>query len=68
MWIFLGNGVTSVQLNGEREGSPHQQNEARDTSFSRKEKKEILVGVKASGCSFNNVLTVYCTFIAYFLE
>lgn len=38
----LGNGVTSVQLNGEREGSPHQQNEARDTSFSRKEKKEIL--------------------------
>ncbi|XP_065590371.1 mitogen-activated protein kinase kinase kinase kinase 3 isoform X6 [Cyrtonyx montezumae] len=38
----LGNGVTSVQLNGEREGSPHQQNEARDTSFTRKEKKEIL--------------------------
>uniref|UniRef100_A0A669P4K0 Mitogen-activated protein kinase kinase kinase kinase n=1 Tax=Phasianus colchicus TaxID=9054 RepID=A0A669P4K0_PHACC len=38
----LGNGITSVQLNGEREGSPHQQNEARDTSFSRKEKKEIL--------------------------
>ncbi|XP_054049855.1 mitogen-activated protein kinase kinase kinase kinase 3 isoform X7 [Rissa tridactyla] len=38
----LGNGVTSVQLNGEREGSPHQQNEARDTNFSRKEKKEIL--------------------------
>ncbi|XP_021245540.1 mitogen-activated protein kinase kinase kinase kinase 3 isoform X7 [Numida meleagris] len=37
-----GNGVTSVQLNGEREGSPHQYNEARDTSFSRKEKKEIL--------------------------
>ncbi|KAM6366456.1 mitogen-activated protein kinase kinase kinase kinase 3 isoform 6-T7 [Alca torda] len=38
----LGNGVTSVQLNGEREGSPHQQNEPRDTNFSRKEKKEIL--------------------------
>ncbi|XP_054674824.1 mitogen-activated protein kinase kinase kinase kinase 3 isoform X7 [Grus americana] len=38
----LGNGVTSAQLNGEREGSPHQQNEARDTNFSRKEKKEIL--------------------------
>uniref|UniRef100_A0A663N5L5 Mitogen-activated protein kinase kinase kinase kinase n=1 Tax=Athene cunicularia TaxID=194338 RepID=A0A663N5L5_ATHCN len=38
----LGNGVTSVQLNGEREGSPHQQNEARDTNFPRKEKKEIL--------------------------
>uniref|UniRef100_A0A663E6A6 Mitogen-activated protein kinase kinase kinase kinase n=1 Tax=Aquila chrysaetos chrysaetos TaxID=223781 RepID=A0A663E6A6_AQUCH len=38
----LGNGVTSVQLNGERDGSPHQQNEARDTNFSRKEKKEIL--------------------------
>ncbi|XP_059696866.1 mitogen-activated protein kinase kinase kinase kinase 3 isoform X6 [Haemorhous mexicanus] len=38
----LGNGVTSVQLNGEREDLPHQQNEARDTNFSRKEKKEIL--------------------------
>ncbi|NXC89192.1 M4K3 kinase, partial [Cercotrichas coryphoeus] len=38
----FGNGVTSVQLNGEREEQPHQQNEGRDTSFSRKEKKEIL--------------------------
>uniref|UniRef100_A0A8D2PDS0 Mitogen-activated protein kinase kinase kinase kinase n=1 Tax=Zosterops lateralis melanops TaxID=1220523 RepID=A0A8D2PDS0_ZOSLA len=38
----LGNGVTSVQLNGEREELPHQQSEARDTSFSRKEKKEML--------------------------
>ncbi|NXD56741.1 M4K3 kinase, partial [Corvus moneduloides] len=38
----LGNGVTSVQLNGEREELPHQQNEARDTNFSRREKKEIL--------------------------
>ncbi|XP_035408784.1 mitogen-activated protein kinase kinase kinase kinase 3 isoform X6 [Cygnus olor] len=38
----LGNGFASVQLNGEREGSPHQQNEDRDTNFSRKEKKEIL--------------------------
>ncbi|KAL9865175.1 mitogen-activated protein kinase kinase kinase kinase 3 isoform 2-T2 [Geothlypis trichas] len=38
----LGNGVTSVQLNGEREELPHQQNEGRDTNFSRKEKKEIL--------------------------
>ncbi|XP_016152621.1 PREDICTED: mitogen-activated protein kinase kinase kinase kinase 3 [Ficedula albicollis] len=38
----FGNGVTSVQLNGEREEQPHQQNEARDTNFSRKEKKEIL--------------------------
>ncbi|XP_071596118.1 mitogen-activated protein kinase kinase kinase kinase 3 isoform X7 [Heliangelus exortis] len=37
----LGNGVTSVQLNGEREGSPTQ-NEDRDINFSRKEKKEIL--------------------------
>ncbi|XP_051648954.1 mitogen-activated protein kinase kinase kinase kinase 3 isoform X5 [Manacus candei] len=36
----LGNGVTSVQLNGEREESPP--NEARDTNFLRKEKKEIL--------------------------
>ncbi|NXO44156.1 M4K3 kinase, partial [Locustella ochotensis] len=38
----LGNGVTSVQLNGEKEELPHQQNEARDTNFSRKEKKEML--------------------------
>ncbi|NXI46921.1 M4K3 kinase, partial [Galbula dea] len=38
----LGNGVTSVQLNGEREGSPHQLSEARDPNFSRKEKKEML--------------------------
>ncbi|XP_064302695.1 mitogen-activated protein kinase kinase kinase kinase 3 isoform X7 [Phalacrocorax carbo] len=38
----LGNGVTSAQINGEREGSPHQQNEARDSNFSRKEKKEVL--------------------------
>ncbi|NXY23820.1 M4K3 kinase, partial [Atrichornis clamosus] len=38
----LGNGVTSAQLNGEREELPHQQNEARDISFSRKEKKDIL--------------------------
>ncbi|XP_062470376.1 mitogen-activated protein kinase kinase kinase kinase 3 isoform X7 [Pezoporus occidentalis] len=38
----LGNGVSYVQLNGEREGSPHQQNEVRDTNFSRREKKEIL--------------------------
>ncbi|NXG14922.1 M4K3 kinase, partial [Grallaria varia] len=36
----LGNGVTSVQLNGDREESP--QNETRDTNFLRKEKKEIL--------------------------
>lgn len=33
-----------MQLNGERE-EPPQQNEARDTNFSRKEKKEILVGI-----------------------
>ncbi|NWS33484.1 M4K3 kinase, partial [Polioptila caerulea] len=38
----LGNGVASLQLNGEREELPYQQNEARDTNFSRKEKKEIL--------------------------
>ncbi|XP_066033742.1 mitogen-activated protein kinase kinase kinase kinase 3 isoform X5 [Chamaea fasciata] len=38
----LGNGVTSVQLNGEREELPYQQSEARDTSFSMKEKKEML--------------------------
>ncbi|XP_065256376.1 mitogen-activated protein kinase kinase kinase kinase 3 isoform X3 [Emys orbicularis] len=39
----IGNGVSSLDLNGDREGSPHQQpNENRDTNFSRKEKKEIL--------------------------
>ncbi|KYO18385.1 hypothetical protein Y1Q_0008507 [Alligator mississippiensis] len=39
----LGNGVNSVQLNGDREASPRQQqNENRDTNFLRKEKKEIL--------------------------
>ncbi|NXR19691.1 M4K3 kinase, partial [Cinclus mexicanus] len=38
----LGNGVTSVQLNGEREELPYQQTEARDSVFSRKEKKEVL--------------------------
>nr|XP_048698362.1 mitogen-activated protein kinase kinase kinase kinase 3 isoform X3 [Caretta caretta] len=39
----IGNGVSSLHLNGDREGSPHQQpNENRDTNFSRKEKKEIL--------------------------
>lgn len=47
-----------MQLNGEREELPHQQNEARDTSFSRREKKEILVGIEASGCPFRVVLTV----------
>ncbi|XP_014453695.2 mitogen-activated protein kinase kinase kinase kinase 3 isoform X2 [Alligator mississippiensis] len=39
----LGNGVNSIQLNGDREASPRQQqNENRDTNFLRKEKKEIL--------------------------
>ncbi|XP_053877257.1 mitogen-activated protein kinase kinase kinase kinase 3 isoform X2 [Malaclemys terrapin pileata] len=39
----IGNGVSSLHLNGDREGSPHQQpNENKDTNFSRKEKKEIL--------------------------
>ncbi|KFQ35289.1 Mitogen-activated protein kinase kinase kinase kinase 3, partial [Merops nubicus] len=37
----LGNGVT-IQYNSEREGSPLQQNEASDTNFSRREKKEML--------------------------
>lgn len=46
-----------MQLNGEREELPHQQNEGRDTNFSRKEKKEILVGIEASGCPFRVVLT-----------
>lgn len=39
-----GNGLNSVQLNGDREGSLHQEsNENRHTNLSRKEKKEILV-------------------------
>uniref|UniRef100_A0A8D0L540 Mitogen-activated protein kinase kinase kinase kinase n=1 Tax=Sphenodon punctatus TaxID=8508 RepID=A0A8D0L540_SPHPU len=38
-----GNGVSSVQVNGDREGSPQQQqNENRDTNISKKEKKEML--------------------------
>ncbi|XP_077191771.1 mitogen-activated protein kinase kinase kinase kinase 3 isoform X4 [Paroedura picta] len=39
----LGNGFSSVQLNGDRDGSPHQEsNENRHTNISRKEKKEML--------------------------
>ncbi|XP_062979958.1 mitogen-activated protein kinase kinase kinase kinase 3 isoform X3 [Elgaria multicarinata webbii] len=39
----LGNGWNSVQLNGDREGSPHQEpSEKRHTNLSRKDKKEIL--------------------------
>ncbi|XP_062824979.1 mitogen-activated protein kinase kinase kinase kinase 3 isoform X4 [Anolis carolinensis] len=38
----LGNGLNSVQINGDREGSPHQEpNENRHTNVSRKEKKEV---------------------------
>nr|XP_060610483.1 mitogen-activated protein kinase kinase kinase kinase 3 isoform X2 [Anolis sagrei ordinatus] len=38
----LGNGLNSVQINGDREGSPHQEpNENRHTNASRKEKKEV---------------------------
>ncbi|KAM6366455.1 mitogen-activated protein kinase kinase kinase kinase 3 isoform 5-T6 [Alca torda] len=56
----LGNGVTSVQLNGEREGSPHQQNEPRDTNFSRKEKKEILMGACFSKVFNGCPLKIHC--------
>uniref|UniRef100_A0A670KFQ8 Mitogen-activated protein kinase kinase kinase kinase n=1 Tax=Podarcis muralis TaxID=64176 RepID=A0A670KFQ8_PODMU len=39
----LGNGLNSVQTNGDREGSPHQEpNENRHTNLSRREKKEVL--------------------------
>ncbi|KAB1266991.1 Mitogen-activated protein kinase kinase kinase kinase 3, partial [Camelus dromedarius] len=38
----LGNGVSSFQLNGERDGSLYQQqNEHRGTNLSRKEKKDV---------------------------
>ncbi|ERE73239.1 mitogen-activated protein kinase kinase kinase kinase 3-like protein [Cricetulus griseus] len=38
----LGNGVSSLQLNGERDGSLHQQqSEHRGTNLSRKEKKDV---------------------------
>ncbi|XP_040594935.1 mitogen-activated protein kinase kinase kinase kinase 3 isoform X11 [Mesocricetus auratus] len=38
----LGNGVSSFQLNGERDGSLHQQqSEHRGTNLSRKEKKDV---------------------------
>uniref|UniRef100_A0A8C5TD88 Mitogen-activated protein kinase kinase kinase kinase n=1 Tax=Malurus cyaneus samueli TaxID=2593467 RepID=A0A8C5TD88_9PASS len=46
----LGNGVTSVQLNGEREELPYEENEVRDASFLRKEKKELLVGISMGAC------------------
>uniref|UniRef100_A0A452QQY6 Mitogen-activated protein kinase kinase kinase kinase n=1 Tax=Ursus americanus TaxID=9643 RepID=A0A452QQY6_URSAM len=40
--IALGNGVSSFQLNGERDGSLYQQqNEHRGTNPSRKEKKDV---------------------------
>uniref|UniRef100_A0A8C6ZX39 Mitogen-activated protein kinase kinase kinase kinase n=1 Tax=Nothoprocta perdicaria TaxID=30464 RepID=A0A8C6ZX39_NOTPE len=56
----LGNGVTSVQLNGEREGSPHQQIEARDMHFSKKEKKEILMGACFSKVFNGCPLKIHC--------
>uniref|UniRef100_A0A8C0LE72 Mitogen-activated protein kinase kinase kinase kinase n=1 Tax=Canis lupus dingo TaxID=286419 RepID=A0A8C0LE72_CANLU len=44
--IALGNGVSSFQLNGERDGSLYQQqNEHRGTNPSRKEKKDVPVGI-----------------------
>ncbi|KAB0379188.1 hypothetical protein FD755_006972, partial [Muntiacus reevesi] len=39
--VALGNGVSSFQLNGERDGSLYQQNEYRGTNLSRKEKKDV---------------------------
>uniref|UniRef100_A0A2R9AEV1 Mitogen-activated protein kinase kinase kinase kinase n=1 Tax=Pan paniscus TaxID=9597 RepID=A0A2R9AEV1_PANPA len=40
--VALGNGMSSFQLNGERDGSLcQQQNEHRGTNLSRKEKKDI---------------------------
>lgn len=47
-WICLieGNGMSSFQLNGERDGSLcQQQNEHRGTNLSRKEKKDVPVGI-----------------------
>ncbi|KAJ7421856.1 mitogen-activated protein kinase kinase kinase kinase 3 [Willisornis vidua] len=54
----LGNGVTSVQLNGDREESA--QNEARDTNFLRKEKKEILMGACFSKVFNGCPLKIHC--------
>uniref|UniRef100_A0A8D1WGB0 Mitogen-activated protein kinase kinase kinase kinase n=1 Tax=Sus scrofa TaxID=9823 RepID=A0A8D1WGB0_PIG len=40
--VALGNGVSSFQLNGERDGSLYQQqNDHRGTNLSRKEKKDV---------------------------
>ncbi|XP_038967656.1 mitogen-activated protein kinase kinase kinase kinase 3 isoform X4 [Rattus norvegicus] len=40
--LSQGNGVSSFQLNGERDGSVHQQqSEQRGTNLSRKEKKDV---------------------------
>ncbi|KAF3826521.1 hypothetical protein GH733_009046 [Mirounga leonina] len=53
--IALGNGVSSFQLNGERDGSLYQQqNEHRGTNPSRKEKKDVPVG-KASQLYSHNL-------------
>lgn len=44
--LIEGNGVGSFQLNGERDGSLYQQqNEHRGTNLSRKEKKDVPVGI-----------------------
>lgn len=44
--LIEGNGTGSFQLNGERDGSLYQQqNEHRGTDLSRKEKKDVPVGI-----------------------
>lgn len=61
-FLMKGNGLGSVQLNGDREGSPHQEpNENRHPNFSRKEKKEILVSSLQFCC------LEYCLLIQVFV-
>lgn len=48
-----GNGFNSVQLNGDKESSPHQEPSENRHTNPRKERKEILVG---------NAMFLLCSF------